>query len=65
MAKYDISDEYDFNKDQTGVYLLLRANGRLTNETQSNIYMFAFLTINMNQVGYIFMIFNYIQSFKF
>lgn len=27
MAKYDISDEYDFNKDQTGVYLLLRANG--------------------------------------
>lgn len=65
MAKYDISDEYDFNKDQTGVYLLLRDNGRLTNETQSNMYMFAFLTINMNQVGYIFMIFNYIQSFKF
>lgn len=51
MAKNDISDEYDLNKDQTGVYLVPRDNGRLTNETQRNMYMYAFLTINLNQVS--------------
>lgn len=64
MDKYDISDEYDLNKDQTGLYLVPRNNGRLTNETQNNMYMYAFLTINLNQVSYIFMIYNYFQSFK-